>query len=204
MVTGLAPASDAKVRTLLLRARGGVLPVELDLDTASALPAALRWKANGELQSWSWTHWHPAVAGAVDGGLALPDQIRIEESGVVSTMKFDGASLEAPAPAAAFARPTTRPDDTKFDPAVPSRLVGRRARSGHLIVKAALAGQAPALVFDSGAGTCVLARHCRGSASSVRRDAVGGGGRASRPATRAKALRSRSAVTIDHLSWSAN
>lgn len=205
VVTGLAPAADAKVRTLLLRARGGVLPVELDLDAASALPAALRWKANGELQSWSFTHWHPAVAGAADGGLEFPDEIRIEEAGVVSTMKFDGARLEAPAPPAAFARPTTRPADTKFDPAVPSRLVGRRARSGHLIVKAALAGQAPSsYVFDSGAGTCVLGRRTveEMKLATFGETKLGGGG-AGLEASRfvRGAAFTIGPVTIDPLSW---
>ena len=206
LVTGEKPAAAEGVRTLLLRARDGVLPVELDVDAESGLPATLRWRSNGQLQRWSWTNWHAAVAGAPGGELAVPDEIAVDDDGLVSTTKFATARLEAPAPPASYARPTARPDDTTFDPAAPSRLDGKRARTGHLIVKAALAGQAPAwYVFDSGAGACAISKSIVEELKLARfgERKIGGGG-ASRETSRFVKTASFTIgpVTVKNLIWS--
>ena len=206
LVTGMKPAAAEGVRTLLLRARDGVLPVELDVDAESGLPAALRWRSNGQLQSWSWTRWHAAVAGTPGGDLAVPDEITTDDDGVVSTTKFAVARLEAPAPPSSYARPTARPNDTTFDPAAPSRLDGKRARTGHLIVHAALAGQEPAwYVFDSGAGACALSKTVVDEQKLARfgERRIGGGG-AARETSRFVRTESFTIgpVTVKGLIWS--
>ena len=150
-------AAESDVTTLRLRARDGVLEVELDVDKKSALPKTLRWSAAGETEKWSFSSWRTVGGSLGEGGLAVPGSFEVEESGIRIRFDLEEGKLAATEPDGAFSRPTTRPDDTAFDPGVPSRLPGRRARTGHLVVKAKLAGQDLGwFIFDSGAGTSGL------------------------------------------------
>lgn len=150
-------ATKDDVTTLRLRARDGVLEVELDVDTKSALPKELRWRALGEEERWSFSDWRPAggAPGAPGAdGLVVPGLLEVDDSGIRLRFELAGGELVAAAPDGAFAMPRERPADTTFDPTVPSRLSGKRARTGHLLVKAKLAGQEFGwFIFDSGAGT---------------------------------------------------
>jgi aspartyl protease len=174
-----AAAAESDVTTLRLRARDGVLEVELEVDRKSALPKALRWSAAGETENWSFSSWRTVGGELGAGGLAVPGTFEIDASGTRLRFDLEEGKLAATEADGAFSRPKTRPDDTTFDASVPSRLAGRRARSGHLVVKAKLAGQElGGFIFDSGAGTSALAPRVVDALSLERfgETQVGGGG----------------------------
>jgi hypothetical protein len=155
--------ADASLKTLRLRVKDGVVEVELDVDAKSALPRALRWSAAGEPEHWSFEQWRAVGGGAGAVGLTVPGRVDFEQQGVhlifdVGNGELAAADADAAAHDRRFLLPTARPADTSFDPAVAARLVYKRARTGHLLVKAKLGGQELGwVVFDSGAGSSGLA-----------------------------------------------
>ena len=146
-----ANAAASGVTTLRLRARDGLLEVELDVDSKSALPMALRWSPAGDTEHWSFSSWRPVGGDVGSGGLMVPGTIDIEDAGNHNRFDLEGGELLDAAPGGAFSIPSARPADTTFDPTVASRLPGRLARSGHVVVQARIGGQElGSFLFDSG------------------------------------------------------
>jgi hypothetical protein len=82
----------------------------------------------------------------------------MDEWGLHFDYELERGELAAAAPASVFAVPTAHPADTTFDPAIVARPVFKRARTGHLLVKAKLGGQDLGWVdFDSCSGDSCLA-----------------------------------------------
>lgn len=195
------------VRTLRLRVRDGVLGIELDLDAATALPKEARWFSTGPRETWTFTDWRQPSAEK-SGGLALPGAMRIEDGGVTTLLELSSVETAAPAPAGTFARPAAMPADTTFDPDVPSRLPGRRSRTGHLLVRAKLnaADDRPPgfFIFDSGAGSSAISPRVVDELELRRfgETQVGGGGAARRPGHFARgATLTIGPVTVRDLLW---
>jgi len=144
VATGITKA-DATTTTVALRARDGILVVELDVDAGSALPRTLRWHVAGALETWTLSDWREAA------GLRLPGRFEIDDDGQRTWWTFEEATAGA-APEAAFALPAARPSDFSFDAGAPAALACRRAPAGHLIVKGEIDGEpVEGIVFDSGA-----------------------------------------------------
>lgn len=146
-----AKAAASGVTTLRLRARDGILEVELDVDSKSALPMALRWSPSGDTEKWSFSSWRPVCGDVGAGGLMVPGAIEIDDTGNLNRFDLEGGELVAAAPGGAFSIPGARPADTTFDPTIASRLPGRLARTGHVVVEARIGGQElGSFIFDSG------------------------------------------------------
>jgi hypothetical protein len=148
----LVADSGPATNTVRVRARGGVVVVEVDLDAATALPREARWNAGLGRETWRWSQWRR------EGGLAVAREHTVDDEGMINVVRITSAAQVEPAGAAAFAMPAQRPGDMTFDGSAPARLAGRLTRTRHLLVRAKIDGhELEGLIFDSGAGGNVLA-----------------------------------------------
>ncbi len=147
-----ATSTTCMVSALWLRAKDGVVESQLALDAATSLPSALTLDLYRGREQWTFAGWDD-----VAGGPRVAHELVIDDDGQQSSWRVDDARLVDPDPAA-FAFPATRPDDVEFAAALPSRVPGKLAPSGHLLVHAQIDGADHGwFVFDSGAGQMVLA-----------------------------------------------
>ena len=148
----LEPRGEGGLVVLGLNLRNGRLHGEVHVDPLTWLPRAFLREGGQGTSRWVIGEYGREL------GVALPRRYFLEAaSGEVYRFEYGAAEALASEEAADLVPSLERPDDTRFDPAVPSRIELRRARTGHLLVHPRLEGRDVGwFILDSGAGASCI------------------------------------------------
>ena len=120
----------------------------LRIDGTSYLPESVTWTSSGSESTWTYGPF------ADHDGFRFPESVTLLASGSTQTLATESIEFLEHVQADLFAPRPSPGTSTSFDADVPAELEVRRARSGHLLVKAEIDGEDMGwFIFDTGAGT---------------------------------------------------
>ncbi|HEX8500468.1 MAG TPA: retroviral-like aspartic protease family protein [Pyrinomonadaceae bacterium] len=151
-VTLDASKSGAGQVALGLALKGGLLEATAYVDAATWLPKRFTRRTTAGEEVVELSDYREAL------GFRFPHRVTRAAGGVTNVFETRAvAALPAGAAASRFAPVTARPDDSRWDASRPAVVESRRARSGHMLVRALVNGKDVGwFVLDSGAGGMVI------------------------------------------------
>ncbi len=143
--------SDEKKIALRLSLKSGRLQAKMLVDRATWLPAVVVRNSDGADEVYRFERYADVA------GIRFPVRVTRSLGDATDWYELRRLARSKGADASVYARPTARPDDTRFRPGVAATVEVRRAVTGHLLVKPLVEGKDVGwFILDSGAGAMVI------------------------------------------------
>ena len=150
-----ASVSLAKIKgphgEVVLNVKQGRMKAKVYVSRETWLPTSMESSDVSGPETWTFADYRST------GGLKLPGIVTLKQAGQTQTYRVGSIRPAPEAPASVYDCVATRPDDTRFDPAVSPGLVVKRAMTGHALVRPKVDGQDLGwFIFDTGAAGTVI------------------------------------------------
>jgi hypothetical protein len=150
----LLPSDDPATAILQIHRRGSRVKGVLVVDRSTWLPKSLERRGDTTPDIWTFSAYEEKF------GLRVPTGLAVSQRGTEwSKYQVTSVSVAQDDGQQSFAVPTTRPRDATFDAGVSARLTMKRAKTGHVLVRASVDRQDPGwFILDTGASSSVIDR----------------------------------------------